>query len=175
MMRKQITLALLIALGSTGVQVYGQAGAGQKYGTRDPFVCKSTIEPATGAPSPSQVKDYVKCNKISGESIAGGYSWLLENAQFQIGKSRPFSSWSDVGSKTIDNSQPVYPIRGTVDSYQCGRPGAIGFPAGGNCHVRKAAPFEGTCFKTTFGDWSCQGKQMGDPLLGVQVNMPPPK
>ena len=174
-MSKQATVALLIALSATGVQVYGQAGAGKKYDARDPFVCKSTKEPAAGAPSPNQVKDYVKCNKISGESIAGGYIWLLENGQFEIGKSRPFSSWSDVGSKTIDNSQPVYPIRGTVDNYQCGVPGAIGFPAGGNCHVRKAAPFVGTCFKTTFGDWSCQGKQTGDPLLGVQVNMPSPK
>ena len=123
----------------------------------------------------SKVKDYVRCNKISGESIAGGYIWLYENAQFEIGKARVFSSWSDAGSIDIDNSQPVYPIRGTVDSYSCRPPGSMGFPAGKNCNVRKASSFAGTCYKTTFGDWSCQGHQMGDPLTGVQTQVPPPK
>jgi len=121
------------------------------------------------------VRDYVACNQVSGESIAGGYIGLYENGQFQIGASRAFSAWSDAGRVDIDNSKPVYPIRGTVDSYSCRPPGTMGFPAGKNCNVRKAVAFSGTCFKTTFGDWSCQGKLMGDPLAGVTHNVPPPK
>jgi hypothetical protein len=174
MRMKSILLTIFVLSGSLTL-AHGQAGAGKYYDTRDPFVCKSTKDPAKGAPSPSQVKDYVQCNKISGESIAGGYIHLLENAQFQVGKGNPYSAWSDAGSIDIDNSQPVYPIRGTVDSYSCRPPGTMGFPAGKNCDVRKAVSFSGTCFKTTFGDWSCQGKLLGDPLTGVQTSVPPPK
>jgi hypothetical protein len=140
---KNMLLTIFVLLGALTL-AYGQAGAGKKYDTRDPFVCKSTKEPAKGAPSPSQVKDYVACNKVSGESIAGGYIGLYENGQFQIGQSRAFSAWSDAGRIDIDNPQPVHPIRGTVDSYSCRPPGAMGFPAGTNCNVRKAAAFSGT-------------------------------
>jgi hypothetical protein len=169
------TLLTIFVLSSTLPLAHGQAGAGKQYDTRDPFVCKSTKEPAKGAPSTNQVTDYVRCNKIGGEKIAGGYIWLFEQVVLQIGKGRTFSSWSDAGNIDIDNSQTVYPIRGTVDSYQCRPPGSMGFPAGKNCHVKRATDFAGTCFKTTFGDWSCQGHPMGDPLADVQANMPPPK
>ncbi|HLY62525.1 MAG TPA: hypothetical protein VKV95_17425 [Terriglobia bacterium] len=173
-MMKSTLLTIFVFAGALTL-AYGQEGAGKKYDTRDPFECKSMKEPATGAPSPSQVKDYVRCNKISGESIAGGYIYLYENAEFEIGKARPFSAWSDAGRRDIDNTQPVYPIRGAVDSYSCRPPGSMGFPPGKNCNVRKAASFTGTCFKTSFGEWSCQGKLMGDPLSGVQNQVPPPK
>lgn len=171
---KRILVTTFVLSGALTL-AHGQAGAGKSYDTRDPFACKSTKEPAKGVPSPSQVKDYVRCNKISGERIAGGYIWLYENVQMEIGKGRPFSSWSDVGSIDIDNSQTVYPIRGTLDSYSCRPPGSMGFPPGKNCHAKKATDFAGTCYKTTFGDWSCQGHAMGDPLTGLEANIPPPK
>jgi len=169
------TLLTILVLLSALTLAYGQGGGGKKYDTRDPVSCKSVKGPAKGAPSPSQVRELVACNQVSGESIAGGYISLYENGDFQVGASRPFSAWSDAGKIDIDNSQPVYPIRGTVDSYSCRPPGTMGFPAGRNCNVRKAASFSGTCFKTTFGDWSCQGKLLGDPLAGVTNNVPPPK
>jgi hypothetical protein len=102
---------------------HGQAGVGKKYDTRDLFVCKSTKEPARGAPSSSQITDYMKCKA---EKTGGCCIWLMENVQVETGKSRPFSSWSDVGNQDIDNSQPVYPIRGTYDNYQCYPPGSSG-------------------------------------------------
>jgi hypothetical protein len=171
---KSMLMTIVVLLGSL-TMAYGQAGSGKKFDTRDPVVCKSTKEPSRGAPSLSQVKEYVSCNKVSGEAISGGYISLYENGDFQIGTSRAFNAWTDAGKIDIDNSQPVYPIRGTVDSYSCRPPGTMGFPAGSNCNVRKAASFSGVCFKTTFGDWSCQGKLMGDPLTGVTHNVPPPK
>jgi len=153
---------------------HSQNGVGRQYDTRDPFVCKSTKAPARGAPSPSQLIDYVKCKS---EKIGGCCIWLMENVHVEVGKSRPFSSWSDVGNQDIDNSQPVYPIRGTNDAYQCSPPGSSGgnVPAKGkNCWVTRAAAFEGICYKTTFGDRSCPVHGTAAPKT-VQTDMPPPK
>jgi hypothetical protein len=171
-MKTQTMLALLAMLGGTSVLVYAQTGVGKKYDTRDPSVCKSKKEPATGAPSPSQISDYVKCG---GETTGGCCIWLMEDVQAEVGKSRPYSAWSDA-TRDIDISQPVYPIRGTYDSYQCQPAGASPYPPKGkNCSVKKADPFIGTCYKTTFGDWNCKVKDTTDPLKGVTPNMPPPK
>jgi len=162
--------SLLLAIFVISV-AHGQGG-GKEYATRDPLACKSKKEPAKGAPSASQLKDYVRC---SNERIAGGYISLVENPQIEIGKSRPYSAWSDSGNSNIDNSEPVYPIRGTYDLYSCRPPGSMGFPAGANCNVRKATEFKGTCFKTTFGDWSCPIQGIGDGFAGVTHSVPPPK
>jgi len=150
-MKTQTMLALLVVFGGTGVLAYGQAGAGKPYDARDPFVCKSKKDPAKGAPSPSQVKDYIRCTN---EKITAGLL-LYENVQVEIGKSRPYSSGADSGAGEIDPSQPVYPVRGTYDAYNCWIPKYNG-TTGKNCNVQKAAPFAGACYKTTFGDWSCR-------------------
>jgi hypothetical protein len=165
-------LAFFMILSTTGVLAYGQAGAGKAYDSRDPFSCRSKKEPANGAPSGSQLKELVLC---SNERTAGGYISLFQNLQFEIGKSRPYSAWSDSGYTSIDNSQPVYPIRGSYDLYSCRPPGSMGFPAGRNCNVRKATEFTDICFKTTFNDWSCPVLSVGDGLTGITKNVPPPK
>jgi hypothetical protein len=171
---RRFVLALLTTATAIGL-AYGQTGIGAKFDTRDPSVCKSTKEPANGGPSPSQVKDYVRC---TAEKTGGGSIFLMENMQMEIGKSRPFSSYTDVGNEDIDNSQPVYPIRGTVDFYQCTPPGSSGgdVPAKGhNCTLTKPAPIAGICYKTTFGDWRCPTHGAGAPFEGQHLNMPPPK
>ncbi len=171
---KRIILAVLTFAGTIGLAC-GQTGVGKQYDTRDPFVCKATKEPVKGGPSSSQAKDYVRCGA---EKTGGCCIWLMENVQVEIGKSRPFSAYTDVGNEDIDNSQPVYPIRGTADSYHCQPPGAAGggVPAKGkNCTVTKAAPIAGICYKTTFGDWRCPVHGTGAPFEGEQPNMPPPK
>ena len=70
----QITFAaaMIFAISGTLDLAHAQEGDGRQYDTRDPFVCASTKAPAKGAPSPAQVVDYVRCNAISGEKIAGG-------------------------------------------------------------------------------------------------------
>jgi hypothetical protein len=171
-MKTQKMLVSFVILGATGVVAYGQPGAGKAYDTRDPFSCKSKKEPAKGAPSGGQLKDLVLC---SNERAAGGYIGLFQNLQVDIGKSRPYSAWSDSGNSNIDNSQPVYPIRGTAEFYSCRPPGSMGFPAGKNCQVKKDFTFQGTCFKTTFNDWSCPIQGTSDGLANVQSNTPPPK
>ena len=147
-MRRTI-LAVLSFAGAIGL-AYGQTGVGKQYDTRDPVVCKSTKEPVKGGPSPSQAKEYVRCNA---EKTGGCCIWLMENVQIEVGKSRPFSGYTDVGNEDIDNSQPVYPIRGTADSYHCQPPGAAGggVPAKGkNCTVTKAAPIAGNLLQNNF-------------------------
>jgi hypothetical protein len=171
-MKIQKTVAALAILGGTGVLAFGQTGLGKHYDTRDPFVCKSKKEPAKGAPSASQAKDLVLCTN---EKAAGGYIGLFQNMQVEIGTSRPYSAWSDSGNSSIDNSQPVYPIRGSAEFYSCRPPGSMGSPAGQNCQVTKGYTFKGTCFKTTFGDWSCPIQGTSEPFAGIQSNMPPPK
>lgn len=49
-------LAMVLTVAGSAALAQGQGGAGAKYGSRDPFVCKSKNEPAKGAPSPSQIK-----------------------------------------------------------------------------------------------------------------------
>ena len=170
---RRFVLEVLTIAGTIGLS-YGQTGVGAKYDARDPVVCKSTKEPAKGGPSPSQANDYVRC---AAEKTGGGNIFLMENVQIEIGKSRPFSSYTDVGNQDIDNSQPVYPIRGTADQYQCSPPGSSGgnVPAKGqNCWVTKAGPIAGICYKTTFGDWHCPVHGTGSAFAGMKTNMPPP-
>lgn len=171
-MKTQSVLTVLMIMCATALLAQNHAGDGKLYQSRDPLVCKSQKEPAKGAPSGSHLKEYVQCTN---ERVAGGYIGLFENLQVDIGKSRPYSAWSDSGSSNIDNSEPVYPIRGSYDFYSCRPPGSMGFPAGKNCHLRKATTFEGTCFKTTFGDWSCPIRGTSDGLVGVQTDIAPPK
>ena len=170
-MRTFLMTVLTIA-GSLGL-AHGQAGVGKKFDTRDPHECSALPKVTGSAPSPGQIRDLVTCKS---ESTGGCCIYLVENVKVEIGKSRPFSSWSDVGNQDIDHSQPVYPIRGTADKYQCQPPGGPPYPPKGkNCAVRMASPFQGICYKTTFGDWSCPVTDAENPLKGVQPNMPPPK
>ena len=170
-MRRFLLTTLTIA-GSLGL-AHGQAGVGKKFDTRDPHECSALPKVTGSAPSPGQIRDLVTCKS---ESTGGCCIYLVENVKVEIGKSRPFSSWSDVGNQDIDHSQPVYPIRGTADKYQCQPPGGPPYPPKGkNCAVRMASPFQGICYKTTFGDWSCPVQDAENPLKGVQANMPPPK
>ena len=169
---RSFLLTVLTIAGSLGV-AHGQAGVGRKFDTRDPLECSSVKKVTASMPSPGQIKDLVTCKA---EGTGGGSIYLMQNVNVEIGKSRPFSSWSDVGNQDIDNSQPVYPIRGTADKYQCQPPGGTPYPPKGkNCSVRMASPFKGICYKSTFGDWSCPVKDAENPLKGVQAGMPPPR
>ena len=51
------------------------------------------------------------------EKYVGGYEYLVSNVTVQVGKSRPYSAWSDSGASDIDPTAAVYPIQGRVTSY----------------------------------------------------------
>lgn len=98
-MKAQTILTLLEVLGGTGVLAHGQSGIGKTYHARDPSVCKSMNEPARGAPSASQARDYIRC---ANEKIMGSGLLLYENVQVEVGKSRPYSAGADSGAGEID-------------------------------------------------------------------------
>jgi len=146
-------LAIVVVFAGALDLAQSQTGVGSKYGSRDPFVCKSRKEPAKGTPMPAQIKDYVKC---SSENVVGRMApklYLLEHVPVEVGKGRPFQA-ADLNFAVIDNSMPLYPIRGSYDWYIC-HVNEAGFPAGRNCSIYKEPNASGFCYKTTFGDWNC--------------------
>lgn len=141
--------------------LYAQAGVGAKYGARDPVKCKSTKEPDKGAPTPEQVKRYVKCAMEGEQGVAPPHLNLLENVEVEIGKARPFNPNGDVYKSDADVNSPVYPIRGSYDMYICSPPVAPFRVLGKNCSVFGYPRATGACYRTTFGDWYCDMTQVG--------------
>jgi hypothetical protein len=92
-MRRLLPTVLTIAA-SIGL-AHGQAGVGKKFDTRDPLECSSLKKVTAGVPSSSQIRDLVTCKA---EGTGGCCIYLYDNVKVEIGKSRPFSSWSDVGN-----------------------------------------------------------------------------
>jgi len=138
-----------------GSLAYGQAGIGATYGSREPVTCQSKKEPARGAPSPQQAAMYWRCEKEGTRSGSDINLYLYENVKLDVGKGRPFQA-SDQFSNDVDPSQLIYPVRGTMDMYQCADPKRSTPPSPGhNCSFTAGNPLTGACYKTAFGDWRC--------------------
>ena len=163
--------ALWVAFGCAGVLKQGQTSIGKTYHSRDPFVCKSMKDPSRGAPSTSQLREYILC---ANEKIMGFGLLLYENVKPEVGKSRSYSAGADSGAGEIDPSQPVYPVRGTWDAYTCCEPTHNG-TIGKNCNMRKATPLAGACYRTTFCDWSCRVRNTSWDLNDSIAGVPPPR
>ncbi|HEX9202192.1 MAG TPA: hypothetical protein VF865_21720 [Acidobacteriaceae bacterium] len=161
-MTRHLLICAFLAIGAT-VALPAQQGTGKKFATRDPFVCKSKKDPAKGAPSPDQIKQYFRCNSETGERSSGSnYLYLLDNITVEVGAGRPYQV-SEMSIPEIDPSKLVYPIRGSFDRYQCSDPahasqdarGNSVSPPGKNCSLFLAPHATGICWRTTFGDWDC--------------------
>lgn len=148
-----------------------QTGVGSKYGTRDPYTCKSTKAPAHGAISPEVAAQYVACNA---EGETGGMLYLLQNVKVEVGAGRAFNPNSD-DYADIDQSSPLYPIRGSFTRYQCGAvsSGPILPNVGKNCNSGDQPNATGVCYKTTFGDWHCSMMDLTHDSLN-RFGVPPP-
>jgi len=148
----------MIFLISMSGSTFAQAGAGKKYGARDPRPCPDAKQPARGAPSPAQAAQYVICGN---EKELANDLYLLDDVKVEVGGPRPFNRLDDRNVQNLDPKQPVYPIRGSFKSYQCSQlvrkaDGSIDQNSvGRNCTVYSYSNAEGFCFKTTFGDWRC--------------------
>ena len=78
----------------------------------------------------------------------------------------------------VDASQPVYPIRGSYQQYQCNNPKTSVYKAGQNCSLSNIPKASGVCYKTTFGDWTCtiaSDNPSADVVQSVQRNVPGPR
>ena len=82
-----------------------------------------------------------------------------------MGTSRPYAYNADSHSTSIDTTAKVYPIRVTADLLDCHKEST--------CSTSHADKSEGTCYKTTFGDWQCYFSQVFGVTKGA-VDLPPP-
>lgn len=163
--------ALVIAT-AFALQAYAQ-NIGAPYGSRDPVTCASRKAPASGAPSPAQVAQYVQCDPEGGEGVRGHFIHLMTSVKAEIGAGRAFSPIAD-RMTDIDVRQPVYPIRGSYNWYQCGNVRG-GAPAGANCGLYVESNATGKCYKTTFGDWRCIMNDATAVAKGPKFGVAPPQ
>ena len=171
-MNSRAILTLLLTAGGTAA--FAQSGIGAKFGARDPRICKSQKEPARGAPTADQLKEYFICEseKTAGDSGSAQLLYLVSNVTLEVAKGRPFNmltdSWTD-----IDPSQTVYPVRGGFTGWQCSRLGSINGNPGKNCTKTEQPHASGMCFKTTFSDWHCKMLDINNDG-GSMERFPPP-
>lgn len=137
--------------GGSSDNISGPPTFNQTYQSRNPRVCAKMMNP----PNAAQAAALVQC---STESDTSGSMTplitLLTDVEVEIGAPRDFILGPDNRSD-IDPKAKVYPIRGKGTMWQCFP--AAGYPAGQNCLTYPAAAGgQGTCYKTTFGDWTCR-------------------
>jgi hypothetical protein len=145
---------------------------GSKYGSRDPKTCPASKYSA--APSTDQAGQLFAC---ATEQDTGDTIYLVQDVKVEIAsKSRSFQS-GDLYND-IDQSGPVFPIRGSYTEYACRKQFNLDSShtnLGKNCSAMQQPHAQGICYKTTFGDWSCR---MRDPSVHwdtAVANLPPPK
>src|ERR1035441_10285017 len=73
-------------------------------------------------------------------------------ARWQPGSRNPST---DSLKSDADVNSPVYPIRGSYDGYTCGLLDPPRTVYGRNCMVQGQPQATGSCYRTSFGDWSC--------------------
>jgi hypothetical protein len=169
-----VTASALIACGKSGsggaaASDGNDANAGPPVmnvalGARMPRKCN----PVKHVPNEAEAAALAQCATENGGE-AGAFDpmiYLWQNVHVQMGGSRPYAYNSDSHNNSIDTTSEVYPIRVTGDQLSCtGKP---------TCATRHADNAEGSCYKTTFGDWQCYFSQ----VFGVTqsaVELPAPK
>src|SRR5664279_5018389 len=93
-------LAITLLLGVNGAFAQDKKGIGARFDTRDPTSCASRKEPATGALTAAQVKQYWLCEAEVMEKAGSPENdqlWLATNATVELGKGRPFNIRTDSG------------------------------------------------------------------------------
>ena len=154
--------ALLLPTGSHAQPI------GAPFQSRDPATCSNRSAPARGPMTAAIARAYVACSR---EGVRMQHIYLVAGMDIEVGRSRPFQQ-SDQGHSDIDPAQPVYPIRGRLLVYFCARVSDDGSNAGKNCDVINMPAATGECYRTTFGDWTCD---MSSPdFTTVRQEMPPP-
>ncbi|HTD28760.1 MAG TPA: hypothetical protein VK660_05175 [Xanthomonadaceae bacterium] len=166
-------LTVLSAAGcnSTDAQAAGQTGTSglsgpvtmvPEYQARAPRKCASV----TQQPSSAQATIMVQCS-MDGLTATG--LGLIQDVKLEMGASRPFNNWSDLGLSGIDSNAKVVPLRGSYTGYFCGLVGTA--PAGHTCLKSVVPVAEGWCWRTSFGDYKCK---MQGSAPNMESGMPPP-
>lgn len=157
------TLSSSASAQTGGNAISGPPVINPTFGARMPRKCN----PVTHLPSETEAAALVQCATEKGGE-PGAFRpmiYLWQNVHVQMGTSRPYAYNADSHSNSIDTTSKVYPIRVTGDQLSC--------TGQATCMTSHADKAEGTCYKTTFGDWNCYFSQ----VFGVtksQVEMPAP-
>lgn len=124
---------------------------GAKYGTREPATCANRKSPINAATA----RQYFFCDYEGVKSR--DYIYLASDVAIQVGSPRAFIYNSDSLAAAIDTKAPVYDIRGSYTSYQCGVQSTMlnAFANTHNCNKDVYTTALGICWKDTFGDWHC--------------------
>src|ERR1035438_9500274 len=104
---KLSVLAITLLLGVTGASAEDKKGQGARFDTRDPQSCASRKEPAKGALTAAQAKQYWLCEAevmVKAGSPENDQLWLNTNVIVEVGKGRPFNSHTDSDDSAIDPS-----------------------------------------------------------------------
>jgi hypothetical protein len=136
--------------GGSAAEISGPPTFNEAYQSRNPRICAQVTSP----PNAAQAAALVQC---STESDTTGSSTplitLVTDLQVEIGSPRDYMAGVDRWSDT-DVRAKVYPIRGQGTMWQCSPVATYG--VGQNCaNYPAAAGGQGSCYKTTFGDWKC--------------------
>jgi hypothetical protein len=166
--------AISVIFAMCAMPVFSQAGAGAKFGARDPRTCASMKTPARGAPTGDQLKQIFICESenVSSSIASGELLHLVTDVNIEVAKGRPFQMRTDAWPD-IDPSQLVYPIRGSYVMWQCVALGRINGERGKNCTKADQPHASGVCYKDTFGDWHCKFMDGNAGNPGMQRYPPP--
>jgi hypothetical protein len=150
--------------------------AGNRFGAREPRI---SCAPVKSMPNTDQIKALVQCDDEyqSNDNLI----YLDENLSVQAGGTRRYSQFSDGYATGIDTDAPVLPIRGSLDSYQCAplskftNKGTVYDTdnTGKNCVITPIRQAQGTCYRTTSGDWLCHLNEGGDSSTDRRDQPPP--
>ena len=152
-------LAGLSGCKSAGVEAAGNGSAANMsdpptfntvYQVRNPRVCAKVTSPPTVA----QATALVQCSNESDTTGSGSPAIVVAtDLQVEMGAPRNYIQGTD-DRQELDPSAKIYPLRGQGTRWSCGP--AASYPAGQNCMMWPAGPGgQGSCWKTTFGDWNC--------------------
>ena len=124
------------------------------YGTRDPVKCGPFTSIAGPALTAEEAQQIYVCRKEADPIDFVSNLYLNEDVKFQVGAGRPFGQASDLLISDIDQSKPVYPVRGTLTKVQCDDISMLYPNAGENCNEYEKTA-DGVCYVNLFGEWDC--------------------
>lgn len=105
----------------------------------------------------------------------GGELWLMEGLRVSVGAAIPFvAAYNSYVMPEADVRSRVYPIRGAFTSVVCMTrhdAGIYGNPDT-NCYEKDVTAAKGVCWKTSFGDWSCN---LAGSAMGRRDKVSPPR
>lgn len=132
------------------VEMSGPPTLNAIYQVRNPRICAKVTSPPTIA----EATALVQCSSESDTTGSGSPGiWLATDLQVEMGAPRAYIPGTD-DRQDLDTTAKIYPLRGQGTKWSCGA--AASYAPGENCMKWPAGPGgQGSCWKTSFGDWNC--------------------